>query len=277
MRRARAYEREGQAHIPGVVETALGALRPSSIPHKTLRAEAFRSMKLLKHQSGYAQYKLRLVTTVRGGALRTALEIPLRKAGWLGAQQTLRTPLERPDGRVLEVNLKEPDEMPSTIDLILTTRDGSSPMETPSLLLAKPPLWPTLLGESTLIGYEFGHFHGTRAGASYTDIERIAVIYRTKAPKRLVRTVRRTLLAGDFELDDDGTVLRGADGVSLVFKADPDNGHVLVHSQRRWAQPNGSALPEKSTSERSTAVTPAKAGTRPSTQRPGKPTPVAPK
>ncbi len=253
MKRARAYEREGQARVPAVVAQQLAALRPVGIPYKTVRSEAYRAMKLLKHTPTHAQYKLRLVTTVRGGDLRTALEAPLRAAGWLGADMTLRTPLERADGSVLEVKLTEPDEMPSVVDFIFTTKNPQSDMETPSLLLSKPPLWPALLEKADIVGYEFGHFHATRPGGVYTDIERSAVLYAVKGARKHAANLGRALVARGFTRDDDGEILRGPEGASLVLKT-PGDARLLVHYQRRWdarpaAQPvktPGKKAPSKS-------------------------------
>jgi len=243
MKRARAYEREGQARVPALIEAALGDLRPSGVPYKTVRAEAFRGMKLLRHTPGFAQFKLRFVTTVRDGAVRAAMEAPLRAGGWLGANQTLRSPLKRSDGSVVEVTLQEPDEMPTVIDLVLTTKDLATPLETPSVLLARPPVWPTVMGDVSPVGYEFGHFHGTRAGGSYSDIERIAVAFAPKSAKALQRRVRGRLLALGFILDDDGIILRGPDRVSLALTISPKTGHLLVHHQRRWKTPGPPAPP----------------------------------
>ncbi len=241
MKRARAYEREGQSRFPAVVAAALGPLRPRGIPYKTVRAEAFRAMELLKHTPGRARYKLRVVTTVRGGALRTALEGPLRDAGWLGPKMTLRTPLERPDGSVLEVKLTEPDEMPSVVDYVLTTKDGTSALETPSLLLSQPPLWPALMGKANIIGYEFGHFHATRIGGAYSDIERSAVLYEASGARKIAGRVGRALVDRGFTMDDDGEILRGPDGVSMVLKTPGKGNRLLVHYQRRWTTPGAKA------------------------------------
>ena len=237
MSRARAYEREGQCRVPPVVAAALGTLRPVGIPYKTVRAEAFRAMKLLRHSPGYAQFKMRLVTTIRGGDLRTALEGPLRAAGWLGADATLRTPLKNADGATLEVNLTEPEEMPSIIDFVLTTKDQDQPLETPSLLLSTPPLWPALLKNADLIGYEYGHFHATRPGGAYSDIERSAVLYAVKGAPARAKSLARALVKRGFTPDDDGTILRGAEGESMVIKSPGNGDRLLVHFQRRWTTP----------------------------------------
>jgi hypothetical protein len=153
--------------------------------------------------------------------------------------------------------------MPTVIDLVLTTKDEASALETPSVLLARPPVWPTVMGDASPVGYEFGHFHGTRAGAAYTDIERIAVAYAPKSPEALKRRVQRRLLALGFTLDDDGTILRGSGGVSLAQTVSQKTGHLVVHHQRRWKTPRSpkqtapKAAPEGPASEPPATPSPA--------------------
>lgn len=227
--RRRYFERQERVFPPGSLPGHVRALVPPALQHKIIAVQVHRQMNQSAPRPGRARYMLRWLTLTRGEQLRTALNERLRTQGWRRVEAGRWV---HPTHGEMSLELREPDQRPSRVEMVVTHEKDRPPLGKPTELLDEPPAWLTDLPTPPL-GYEFGHYHARGPGATFTDLQRLALTLRPADPKALVRQLRARALEAGYEVDADTPDLLRRDGRTMATQI-LDGGYVIVHHQRRW-------------------------------------------
>jgi len=235
--RAKHYRRQRVLPIPTVVVQRMTGVVPPGMEHKTTGYEIHHNMELVRVKSDRMYTKLRWVTPMRGPALRDAISQSLTASGWvLNAHFFDRGDSVHPDRGRLRIELVEPAERSTTVTATVEKFVQGMPVENPLGRISFPLPWAQVITEQPE-GYELTHFRDVHAGASFTDIERVAVAYRPTHRDDFKIRIRQAAMSANFKgRGPSSKKLVGPDG-SSVLPLDTDAHHVVVHAMRQYGDP----------------------------------------
>ena len=174
LKRRLAFEREGSISIHPVLPTEIRSVLDDR-HRKLVRIQVSRSMHESWPQPGRVRYEVRWVTLRAGAELESALRRSFESVGWTATNQPFKSPMKAPKGFTVSWRIETPQETPTVVDLILEAHQPGKPLESIEALIGTAVPWTRALPTGKILGYEFGLFHATRPGSSYSDLERLAV------------------------------------------------------------------------------------------------------
>ena len=235
--RARHYENQRALRIPGEVLTAMIGVVPQSVNHKATGYEVHHDMELVRLKPGRYFLKYRWVTLMRGPELRKALRASLSSAGWVLNDMFFdRGDSVHPDRGRLRIELIEPAERATMVTATIEQYNSSQDVSDPTGRLSFPIPWVSVISEPVL-GYEMSHFRDVHPGASFTDIERLAIGYRPADRERFKSDIRTAAREAGFVGRGRASQKLVSPNGSSVLPLDTDPDYVVVHTMRQYGHP----------------------------------------
>jgi len=231
------YDRQEALTPPPVVTAALGTLIPQNIATKITGFEIHHRMKLVRVVPQRRFTRLRWITLIRGKPLRKAMIQALKNGGWTVLGTALPEVLEQAGLGRLTIALNEPAEQPTSVDVSLEGPALPHPIHNPFKFLVKEAPWAAATRKSPLLGFEFSRFHGVHFGASFTDIQRLALAYGPQDLKTFRIGVETAAKNHGYRPNAKRPhSMTTSHGASLVMTEDTE-GVIVLHAQWRWGHP----------------------------------------
>ena len=139
----------------------------------------------------------------------------------------------------LKLGIEARADEPVVLSVEFVRTDDSS-LESIWDVFGQRPKWMPVLTALKYIGFEYSRFHGLHFGAGFTDIERIALIFRGDFPEM---GLRNALLENGYQATDSGALRRAEQDHRWSVKVErADPSFATVHIQHRWGDSKAAYL-----------------------------------
>jgi len=232
--RQKKYKRQGSVKPADTVVREVIALIPPNMPHKTIGFEIHHGMKQVKLAPQRKFHLLRWLTMTRGPTLRQAIKTHVESRGWAARGGHLNDGWAHDEHGVCKVQIQEKVESPTEVTFTIESTLKEE-VAFPWQELSAPMTWLDAVKKTPVEGFELSRFHGVHFGASFTDIERIALAVRPVNEQRFRKKIRQDAIAAGF-------ARRTQKSESLIHKKERRSiritqgkaGRVVIHIQARW-------------------------------------------
>ena len=209
----------------------LSSLMPADVEYKIVGVELHRNMQLTRLAPGLRRDVARVLTLESGARLMQAIGKNLRQANWTLRAAEGQLEAEHAEQGRLELSIEARADEPVVLSIEFIRTDHSS-LEPIWDVFGQHPKWMPVLAALTYVGFEYSRFHGLHFGAGFTDIERVALIYRGEFPEM---DLRNALLEIGYQATDSGALRRAEQDHRWSVKVERANPSLAtVHIQHRW-------------------------------------------
>jgi hypothetical protein len=232
--REQKYTRQDTLKPMPTLSSELVALVPPGLAHKKIGFELHHGMKQVKPAPMRRFHLLRWLTMTRGPSLRRTLKAHIQSRGWVANGQLVTEGFTHHKLGRLNLQIQEQPESPTELTVTIESKLGMK-IALPWKDLASPTPWLDPLKGMALVGFELSRFHGVHFGASFTDIERMAIALRPVNGETFRAQLEKEALLKGF-------VRRAETSQSLIHKknkqslriTDDNDGLFIVHVHSRW-------------------------------------------